>query len=157
MDAQKSRGREKVLSARVAPILLLATILSSAPLAKAVITDVNILPELPKLDDAITISVSGVEPYGGVRITDSIFNIDGTSLGFDLYLTLGVAPVITPWSYSEDIGSLPIGIYDLTINTIVELEPFRNDTFFTAFEVVPEPSTFLFLTLGTVALRRKKR
>ena len=157
MDAQKLRGRENVLFARIVSIFIFAIMLFSANLAKAVITDVYILPELPKLDDAITISVSGVEPYGGVRITDSIFNIDGTSLGFDLYLTLGVAPVITPWSYSEDIGSLPMGTYELTVNTIFESEPFLNDTFFTAFEVIPEPSTFLFLTLGTVALRRKKR
>jgi len=124
---------------------------------KATITDVYILPEEPTIDDAITISVSGVEPYGGVSITDSVFNVDGTSLGLDLYLTLGLSPVLTPWSYSEDIGSLPMGTYELSVNTIFESEPIFNDTYFKSFEIVPEPSTVLLLALGILALTRKKR
>jgi predicted outer membrane repeat protein len=106
---------------------------------QAVITDVFILPEEPTITDAISILVSGGEGYN-VSITDSILIIDETSIELDIYLHLGLLPVATPWSHSEDIGLLSAGIYELTANTIFESEPHLNDSYYTTFEVVPEPS-----------------
>lgn len=119
---------------------------------KATITDVYILPEVPKLDDVITISVSGVEPYSGVTITDSMFNIDGTSLGLDLYLKVGILPTPAPWLHSQDIGTLQPATYELTVRTFEN--SYVTDTYPLTFEVIPEPSTVLLFGLGGLMLRR---
>lgn len=124
--------------------------------AQAVITDVSILPEEPTAIDPITIITSGVEGSGGVVITNSNFLIDGTSLELDIFLDVGVFTVITPWSHPEDIGTLLMGTYDLTVNTIVELQPVLNDTYFISFEVVPEPTTAFLFGSGVVFILRKK-
>ena len=124
---------------------------------KGVITDVSILPEAPTFNDDITINVFGVEGSGPVLFTDSIFVKDGTSLELDLYITVGPFLSITNWSYSEDIGILSDGMYDITVNSIFELEPFLNNTFITSFEVIPEPSSLLFLMSGVFGVRRRRR
>jgi len=46
MKAQKLRGREEILSARIVPILVFATLLLSAPLAKAVPITIEITGEV---------------------------------------------------------------------------------------------------------------
>ncbi len=125
--------------------------------AQGSITNVDILPEEPTEIDLITIFVSGGEPYSGVLITDSIFNIEDSLLELDLFLTVGVITVPTSWTYLEDIGTLAIGNYDLTVNTFFEFEPILNDTFYTTFEVVPEPTTVLFLALGMAMVRNTRK
>ena len=134
-------------------LIIGAYLAMSTMTAQAVITDVFIFPEEPMVIDPITIITSGVEGSGGVVITSSSFLIDGTSLELDIFLDVGVYTVITPWSHSEDIGALLMGTYDLTVNTIVELQPVLNDTFFKSFEVVPEPATLLLLGAGSLVLR----
>jgi hypothetical protein len=114
------------------------------PATNATITDVSILPTTPTVIDPITISVSGIEGSGGVRITDTDFYISGDSLELDIFLELGPLAVITPWSYSENIGILPADTYNLTVRSF-SYYPSRESSYLTRFEVVPEPSTFAFL------------
>ena len=120
--------------------------------AQAIITDVSILPEEPTVIDPITIITFG-EESGSVTIDNSDFQIDGTFLTLDIYFHSGHLPVVTPWSHSEDIGLLGVGIYELTANTIFESAPGLNDSYYTTFEVVPEPATVLLLGFGGLVLR----
>ncbi|MHC5061884.1 MAG: PEP-CTERM sorting domain-containing protein [Planctomycetota bacterium] len=135
-------------------ILLTAVVLILvSPLVSAEITDVFISPQEPIEIDPITIITSGVENSGAVVIESSSFMIDGTSLELDIYLEVGSYTVMTPWQHSEDIGTLLMGTYDLTVNTINELEPEFNDTYYTSFEVIPEPATILLFGLGGLIFR----
>ena len=127
-------------------------LLISAVTTQAEITDVFIFPEEPIEIDPITISVFGVEPYN-ISITDTIFTVNETFLDLDIYFELGNLTVVTPWSHSEDIGFLGVGIYELTVNTINELEPEFNDSYYTTFEVTPEPATILLFGLGAIVFR----
>jgi len=139
-------------------ILVIAGIvlLILAVTTQAEITDVFIFPEEPMVIDPITIFVSGVESES-VTIDNSDFQINGTSLVLDIYFHSGFLPVVTPWSHSEDIGLLGAGIYELTSNTIFESAPHLNDSYYTTFEVVPEPSTVVLLGIGFVYIRQNKR
>jgi hypothetical protein len=123
--------------------------------AEATITDVHILPEEPTIYDVITIVTSGVEGSGAVLIDSSNFDRVGTSLQLDIFLDVGVFQVITPWSHSEDIGTLPVGLYELTVQTLEQ--GVVTDTYSTSFEVVPEPTTILLLGLGVIGIRISKR
>ena len=133
--------------------IIIAILLISSSTTQAEITDVFIFPEEPIEIEPITIITSGVENYGGVRINSSSFLIDGTSLELDIFLDLGRLDVLTPWSYSEDIGTLLMGSYDLMVNTINELEPEFNDSYYTTFEVTPEPASILLFGVGAMFLR----
>jgi hypothetical protein len=103
---------------RITVILLVCGVfICIADNSEAVIGYVDIIPGEPTINDEISIFVSGGEPYGPVDITDSIFNINGKSLGLDLYLDVGFLTVVTPWTHSEEIGFFPAGTYNLTVNT----------------------------------------
>ena len=137
-------------------ILLTAVVLILvSPLVSAEITDVFIFPQEPIEIDPITISVFGEEPFN-ISIADSIFTVDETFLNMDIYLDPGNLPVVTPWAHTEDIGVLLAGTYDLTVNIINELEPEFNDTYYTSFEVVPEPITALLFGAGIFWIRIRK-
>jgi len=135
-------------------LVLLEVSIIAAP-SGAEITDVFIFPEEPMVIDPITIFVSGVESGGPVTIDNSDFQIDGTSLTLDIYMDIGLLTVVTPWSHSEDIGLLGAGIYELTANTIFEQVPLFNDSYYTTFEVTPEPTTLLLLGFGAVVFRKR--
>jgi len=124
--------------------------------AQAVITDVSVLPENPTDIDLISILVTGEEGSGGVTITDAIFTLDDDLLTLDISLDIGNILIVTPWDYTYDIGLLPEGIYDLTVNSLVPVDPTLNDTFMTAFEVVPEPATAFLFGSGVVFVLIKK-
>ena len=120
--------------------------------AQAVITDVFIFPEEPIIYDEITINVFGEENFN-ISVSDSFLTIDGTLLELDIHLQEGMMPIVTPWSHTVDVGTLPIDTYDLTVNTWIDTTPIFNDTYYTSFEVVPEPATVLLLGFGGLVLR----
>ena len=148
------RSRTKLLTILVVLVVFVAIVCVTD--SSASITDVNIIPSQPTPLDVISIVTFGVEGSGPVLVTDTDFRQDDTLLELDIYLSIGPFTVVTPWSHQEDIGTLPVGTYDLAVNTIVELEPIYNDTFSTSFEVVPEPTAFLMLGLGGLVLRKRK-
>ena len=153
MTSKKRRTSLFPPSVHLSFLYLLVFVLHS----QASITDVTILPEIPTFNDDISLFISGVESTGGVLITDSAFIIDGSSLELDISLEVGPWTVLTPWDYTYEIGLLSIGIYDLTVNSLVPSDPTQNDTFITSFEVVPEPATVLFFGLGMYLLRSKNK
>ena len=125
--------------------------------AQAGITGVIIQPPAPTVADNISFDIFGVEGSGGVTVTDATYTLDENLITLDLSLDVGPLLEITPWDYTYDIGLLSIGTYDLTVNSIVAVDPTTNSTFTTSFEVVPEPTTFLLVGTGILYLRRKKR
>jgi len=120
-------------------------------ITQAKITSVSISPDSPTSEDIITILVSGIEGSGEVLITDTSFNIDGNTLSLNVYLYAGYLAVMTPWNLSEQIDSLPIGVYDLDVQTI--RQGIVTSTYSLSFEVVPEPTTFALFTIGLPIFR----
>jgi len=140
--------RNKILKiVKIAVFILVATSAS----VNATITDVSIVPSLPTSLDVISIDISGVEGTGPVFVTDTDFSQDGTSLELDIFLDVGFLMVVTPWSNTENIGTLPIGFYDLTVRTWEE--SIETDTYSISFEVVPEPTTVVLFGLGGLFTR----
>ena len=122
---------------------------------KASIDDVYITPEIPIPTDIININVLGTESTGSVLILDSEFLRDGTDLSLDIFLDVGHFQVITPWDHTETIGILPTDTYDLTVNAYI-----NNSLAYTHiknFKVVPEPTSILLLTVGTIGIFANKR
>ena len=139
--------------------LLLATVLLMCIFVlstQASIGDVTIQPSAPTEADNISFDIVGAEASGDVNISEVIYNLDNNHVTLDLSMELGPFFAITPWSYTYDIGTLPAGIYDVTVNTIVVNNPSTNSTFDTSFEVVPEPTTLLLVSAGLCFLRKKK-
>ena len=144
----------------MAAVLVFVAFVCITDSAKAVITDVNILPEVPAVEDIITIVVSGIEGSLPVSIDDSIFQIVGTSLELDLFVTTGPFYAITTWSHSEIIGALPANSYNLTVREHERFmaDPyFLTDTYPTSFTVIPEPTSILLLSMGVLWIRVAKR
>jgi hypothetical protein len=120
----------------------------------AEILNVNIFPEVPTMFDEITIITSGAESQGGVLIDSTNFNREGTLLRLDIFLVVGDLAVFTPWSHPENIGTLPAGMYDLTVQTFENTD--ITDAYSMSFEVTPEPSTLILLLLGFTQILRRK-
>ena len=140
--------RTKILSVA---IIICTVLVVGESLAKGAITDVSIEPVVPTTSDPIEIFVSGTEMYGGVTVTDSVFTLQDTSIGLDLYLSVGLLTVVTNWSYSESIDPLSAGTFDLLVRTFEDEEV--TITYPITFEVIPEPATFLLLAAGTIGFR----
>jgi hypothetical protein len=140
--------RKKI--SKIVKILVFIVVVTSASV-NATITDVSIVPSLPTPLDVISIDISGVESTGPVFITDTDFRQDGTLLELDIFLDVGFAAVVTPWSHTENIGTLSAGLYDLTVRTVED--SVVSDTYSTSFEVVPEPATLILLALGSLISR----
>ncbi len=105
------------------------------------INDVHTEPNQPTNRDSITIVVSGAWGSGPVFVDSSDFRMEGNSLELDIFFTLGYAGVVTPWSHSEVIGSLPANSYDLIVRGYVHNtgEPYSlADTYSISFTVMIE-------------------
>jgi len=140
-------------------LLLIATALLMSVFVlptQASITDITIQPLAPTFNDDISVLVSGEENFN-VSVSESFLIIDGTLLELDIHLQEGMMPVVTQWSHTEGVGILPVGTYNLTVNTWIATSPAFNDTYYTSFEVVPEPATALLFSLGLFCIRRNKR
>lgn len=121
-------------------LTIMMTILCSVKTVRAVVTEVDIQPIEPTNIEVITIVVSGGEGAGPVWITDSVFQVEGTSLELDIFIEVGPFDVITPWSHSEIIGTLPVGSYDLAVTAHADYgSHIETDTYLISFTVVPGP------------------
>ncbi|MBN2019477.1 MAG: PEP-CTERM sorting domain-containing protein, partial [Sedimentisphaerales bacterium] len=127
--------------------------------AEAIILDVNVFPEQPTINDEIAIITSGITSLGGIQIEGSDFEMQGNSLLLDIFIRTGAATVEIPYLYSENIGTLPAGLYDLTVrNFETSLYDITHTyTYSTTFEVVPEPSTLVLLSFGFIQVMRRRR
>ena len=136
-------------------ISLFAAILCLSSTSKSAITNVYIEPDVPSTLDDITIFVTGFEVEGPVSIYDNNFFINDTSLTLDLYINTGFFQVITPWDYSEPIGSLPAGSYDLNVNEFLTGNLIQ--TYPLSFEVIPEPSSIIIFITAAICFMKYKR
>ena len=144
----------------MAVVLVFVAFVCVVDSAKATsITDVYIMPEVPAVEDVITIFASGQASSRPVWITDSNLYLEGTSLELDIFFELGPFQMITPWSYSEEIGMLPAKTYELTVRTFEVPYPDSGptDTYTTTFTVVPEPTSILLLSMGIVGVQARCR
>jgi hypothetical protein len=149
-------AREADMKRFLALTVFMVILICPVKAVKGSITDVYTEPLEPTDIEVITIVVSGLEGSGAVVITDSNFQREDSSLGLDIFITLGYYGVITPWSHSEVIGMLPANDYDLTVSTHYIGAYVGTDIYSTSFTVVPEPATLLLLTMGVVWIRVSK-
>ena len=143
------------------PIIFLSFVvwiaaLSGANMAQAEITAVQINPLAPTQFDPIEVITDGIETAGPVFINNAVFNVNGNNLQLDIHLEVGVLAVITPWSYTHNIGTLHVGTFDLTVNAIDDYTLFNTGTYTTSFEVVPEPASILMLAIGALFCRKRR-
>lgn len=123
--------------------------------ASASITSVSILPIEPTPSDVISVVTSGNASAGPVSLGNVDLDIVGTNISLDLYLNTGPYTIVTPWSFSEDIGTLPVGFYNITVKAYELSQP--AGTYSTSFEVVPEPvSLALFSFIGSYVVMRRR-
>ncbi|MCK4958648.1 MAG: PEP-CTERM sorting domain-containing protein [Planctomycetes bacterium] len=140
--------------------MIIICVLAVAGLAgqsAAIITDVYVTPTDPMAWDDITIVTSGGEPDYPVEVLSSEFRINGNQLELDLDLSVGLSPAGTPWSYSEGIGTLAPGVYDLTVTSYYNKISYDPSSYSYSFEVVPEPVTAVLLGAGLLGVRLFRR
>ena len=100
---------------------------------------VVIQPETPTIYDSIEIISTGVRGSGPVTVENTFFQIDEAALTLDIFLNVGFLTVVSPWHYTENIGTLPAGVYDLTVTAYADYGP--PETCFTSLNVVvPKPT-----------------
>lgn len=97
MKAQKVRGREGILSARIAPIFVLATFLLSAPLAQAVPITIEISGEVTSVGGDVESVPSTI--YAGVTFTGT-YTYDSSTQDSDADPQRGVYEHDAPYGIS---------------------------------------------------------
>lgn len=136
----------KQISEPVMFVIVLSAFIIFPNTTEAIISDVEISPPVPTVTDAINIFVNGVEGTSPVSVDTSELIISDHSLTVNIYLNVGFFTVPAPWSHEESVGTLPIGLYDLTVNTYEN--SIFDDTYSTNFQVVPEPTAIMLLAIG---------
>ena len=123
------------------------------------INNVQISPDNPSIYDIITIETDGSIPGGGIALDESVFTQDEYALQLDLYYIDTFGPHIPqPWFHDEEIGVLPLGSYDLSVQVYWKsgtADYTLHDSYSTNFEVIPEPLTLSLLTLGSLFIRKR--
>jgi len=162
MKTQKSTREEKrKKKARFLISLIIVLLLVCQASANfASIEDVVVIPSQPLDIDVITLDISGSASSGGSHIVSSLFQQEENQLALDLTIDMGINPVISYWSHSEQIGTLVPGTYSTTVRLFFPYAPpgeELQDTYVTEFTVAPEPGTLAIFTLGILTIFHKQR
>jgi len=110
------------------------------PIPEVGIDALAILPPIPNQADPIEVEISGTMTSGPVTVLGTDLTRAGSNLWLNIDVELGPLTVMQPWSYSEEIGRLPEGSYDLTVRAISEGEIVGIRQI--SFNVIPEPASF---------------
>lgn len=114
-------------------------------------------PETPTIYDPISILSNATAGSGPVEVEQSLFQVNGSHLSLNLDVKVGMLQVVTPWSYTENIGTLPAGSYDLAVTADYYFAGWTNsEEYYTSFEVIPEPASILLLLAGVSVMRKLK-
>jgi hypothetical protein len=82
--------------------------------AEAQIDTLQVAPSKPHSGQAITLTASGQWGNAYQNLTSGT-NISGTTITFNVSITDGLLQVITSWSASASIGTLPRGTYTIVV------------------------------------------
>ena len=104
MKAQKLRGREEILSARIASIFVLVTLLFLAPLAKAVPVTIEITGEVTSVEGDVGSVPSTI--YAGVSFTGT-YTYDSSTSDSDASPYIGEYEHNSPYGISLLLGVCP--------------------------------------------------
>ncbi len=156
-------GKESVMKKKTMLRILISIFLAHSVnsfCAAVTITDVQISPDNPSINDSITIETEGYIGGGTLFLDESVFAQDEFTLQLDLYFFIGAGPQIPqPWFHDEEIGILSQGSYDLSVQAYLRnsspTDYILTDTYPTNFEVIPEPLTLALLALGSLFIRTK--
>lgn len=127
----------------IATVLLLTAFHGKA---KAIwIDSVDVVPSQPLEIDVITFNIFGRSSARPSRVAYDQFSQDGTSLLLDLYITVGVLPAFSDWTYSKEIQQLSPATYSLEVRAFDNYYNMLWDTYTVDFTVVPEPCTLVIV------------
>ena len=91
-----------------------------------------------------------------IPLTHTNFRNEG-GLFLELYFDPGYLTALGTWDHLENIGKFENGMYDLTVQAFhritTDSDYILNDTQTISFEVVPEPTSILFLLAGVPLLK----
>ncbi len=138
-------------------IICMLAVAGLAGQSAGIITDVYVTPTEPMEWEGITVVTSGIASRDGVTLTGTDFRVNGSQLELDLNLDLGQSAVMTPWTFSEGIGSLAAGSYDLTVTAYYDMIVLDPSVYSYSFEVVPEPVTAMLLGAGFLGILVNRR
>ncbi len=122
---------------------------------------INVNPSQPTPDDIIIAEIDGTFTSAGFDIQLPLdVSVSGSDIVLDIFATSPSGSPhqeLTPFTVRNAYLDLPLGVYDQTVNLFVD--GVLEDTITGSFTVglIPEPGTLLLLTLGGVALLRRRR
>jgi hypothetical protein len=128
------------------------------------IDNVDVIPNQLSETDVITFNISGWATARPSWVGYDQFSQIGTSLQLDLYISVGILPATSNWTYSRQISPLSPEVYSLQVRAFDNYYGTLWDTYNVSFTVVPEPGTLVifafalpffrdFVKKGTVSRR----